>query len=72
MYIKNINLFPKTVDLFKTNKIIADWIQDNHGIPVLSISGRDYIFACNDSLRFALSKLPFYLKPLFKKPDCFK
>jgi hypothetical protein len=72
MYIKNIDLFPKTVNLFKTNKIIATWLQDNHGISPINISGKDYIFSCTDSLRFALSKLPFWMKPLVKTPDCFK
>ena len=72
MYIKNIDLFPKTVNLFKTNKIIADWLIKEHSIPLLSISGKDYIFSCTVSLKSALDKLPFYLKPLVKTPNCFK
>jgi hypothetical protein len=70
MYITN----PQTLNqskLFKCNKIIAEWLQ-THKIPILSISGRDYVFACTDDLKQALSKLPFYLKPLARTPECFK
>ena len=72
MYIKNIDLFPKTMNLFKTNKIISDWLQDNYDISYMSISGKDYIFPCTPSLKRALEKLPFYLKPLVKIPPCFR
>jgi hypothetical protein len=70
MYIKNINKFPNA-ELFKTNKIIADWLV-MHKIPLLSISGKDFIFSCTAELEIALTKLPFYLKPLLKTPKCFK
>ena len=72
MYIKNIDLFPKTIDLFKTNRFIAEWLVKEGKIPLLSISGKDYIFSCTEELKNALKKLPIYLKPLLKKPDCFK
>jgi hypothetical protein len=70
MYIKNIDKFSGTV-LFRTNKIIADWLT-THKIPLLSISGKDYVFSCTEELKQALLKLPFYMKPLVRIPDCFK
>jgi hypothetical protein len=71
MYIKNIETFPKE-KLFKTTKIIADWLQKNYDIPVLSMLNKDYIFLDTNSLRVALSRLPIYLRPLVKIPKCFR
>ena len=71
MYIKNINLFPKTIDLFKTNRFISDWLV-KQGIPLLAITNDEYVFSCTDELKRILKKLPFYLRPLLKTPDCFK
>ena len=71
MYIKNIDLFPKTIDLFHTNKIVSDYLVA-HGIPLLGVSGKQYSFSCSPELKNVLDKVPLWMKPLFKTPPCYK
>ena len=73
MYIKNIEGIPES-ELYIANKIVGEWLINNHKIAVLSISdnGKLYYFHTSAELEIVLLKIPFYLRPFLHVPKAFR